>query len=83
MLKYTNMKIRLKVHITDGKKLVALSATTSHISSDKLLVLFSDENESIINVTMTIDQYNSIPYSWFEEIGPAPHGTAIKPISLF
>jgi hypothetical protein len=33
-------------------------------------------------VPMLIDEYNALPYHWFEDMGPAPRGTAVKPTEV-
>ena len=31
---------------------------------------------------MTVEEHNALPYHWFEDVGPAPKGTAAKPIAV-
>jgi hypothetical protein len=71
------MKIRIKVLERGGKEWMVNSAYKMSFQEPFLTVLFAAEDESTMQLIMTTDEYNAIGYRWFQDVGPAPHGTAV------
>lgn len=76
------MRLRMKVFAdaSTGKKYVVSIALLDPKTETVRAYLMSDEETRF--VALSIDDYNAIPYSFFDEDGPAPPASARFPEPL-
>jgi len=72
------LKIRMKRMMYKDKPWLVNIAFRSEYQRDHLTVILSGEDDSDLTLNMTVQEYNAIEYSWFEEKGDAPHGSVVK-----
>jgi hypothetical protein len=73
-------RLKCKKYVKDGREFLVSHAMGTGASGTVLVFLMSDDETP--PVPMLVDEYNALPYHWFEDMGPAPRGTAVKPTEV-
>ncbi len=75
-----SFRLKCKKYVINGREYLASLALMQSTFGQATVFLMRDEET--ISVVMSVDEYNAIPYRWFEDVGPAPKGTAVEPTDL-
>jgi hypothetical protein len=76
-----SLRVSLKVFEKDGQTWV-VGGVVGTANSPIMTVILIGENGAHKMEWMHVDQYNAIEYRWFEDQGPAPHQSAVKPTAV-
>lgn len=76
------MRIAVKV-LEVGGRIWMVNAAFARPESPKLLtVLCSGEEGRTLTMVLTDEAYNELDYHWFEDMGVAPHQSAMLPETI-
>ena len=63
-------RLRCKVLLKDGHQYLVPLAI--RVGADQMVTVGMSE-EDTTQIALTVNEYNALPYHWFEDTGPAPH----------
>jgi len=72
------LKCKKYVH-ADGREYLVSHMVVNRNGSASVFFMSDELTDCVL---ISIDDYNALPYHWFEDVGPAPKGTAVKPIAV-
>jgi len=73
-------RLKCKKYVKDRREFLVSLALAKEGSAGMTVMLMSDELTDA--VVLSVDEYNALPYHWFEDMGPAPKARAVKPTEI-
>jgi hypothetical protein len=73
-------RLKMKVYVENEKTYLVSQAyaTISNPDNLKVIIMSDDDSRTIL---LNTKQYNDLPYRWFEDMGPAPKASAMRPVA--
>jgi hypothetical protein len=73
-------RLKMKVYESNGQTYVVSLGVMVPLEERMACYVMNDDFTTM--VTLTVDEYNALPYRWFEDRGPAPKASAIPPTQV-